>query len=111
MTASPGLLGGVRAQYHLRQILVAVNAYVMNQPEIVIGQVSTKFDEAGNLTDEKTKEFISKFITSLAAFSERIKQGAQKQEVPVMNQSLLNKEKISAGISSHNFFVITFLFL
>ncbi len=97
MTASPGLLGGVRAQYHLRQILVAVNAYVMNQPEIVIGQVSTKFDEAGNLTDEKTKEFISKFITSLAAFSERIKQGAQKQEVPVMNQSLLNKEKNISG--------------
>jgi len=70
ISASPSLLGGVRAQYHLRQILVAVNAMTMNIPEIVITQVNTKFDEAGNLTDEKTVDFISKFIMSLATFSD-----------------------------------------
>ena len=36
ISASPSLLGGVRAQYHLRQILVAVNAMTMNIPEVVI---------------------------------------------------------------------------
>jgi len=69
VSASPSLLGGVRAQYHLRQILVAVNAMTMNIPEVVITEVNTKFDEAGNLTDEKTKEFLKKFIEGLAVHS------------------------------------------
>lgn len=70
VSASPSLLGGVRAQYHLRQILVAVNATTMNTPEVVITEANTKFDEAGNLIDEKTKKFLSKFIDALAAHSD-----------------------------------------
>ncbi len=69
ISASPSLLGGVRAQYHLRQILVAVNAMTMNVPEVVITQVNTKFDESGNLTDEKTTAFLKKFIDELADFA------------------------------------------
>ncbi len=68
ISASPSLLGGVRAQYHLRQILVAVNAIVMNVPEIVITEVHTKFDKTGNLTDEKTVAFLKKFLEELAVF-------------------------------------------
>lgn len=69
MSASPSLLGGVRAQYHLRQILVAVNAMAMNIPEVVITEVNTKFDEDGNMTDEKTSAFMKKFIDALADFA------------------------------------------
>ena len=69
ISASPSLLGGVRAQYHLRQILVAVNAMTMNVPEVVITEVNKKFDETGNLTDEKTKEFIKKFVEELGVHS------------------------------------------
>lgn len=69
ISASPGLLGGVRAQYHLRQILVAVNAMTMNIPEVMITEVNKKFDESGNLTDEKTNEFLKKFIEALAVHS------------------------------------------
>jgi len=69
ISASPSLLGGVRAQYHLRQIMVAVNAMVMNVPEVVITQVNTKFDESGNLIDEKTKEFLKAFVEALAVHS------------------------------------------
>jgi len=69
ISASPSLLGGVRAQFHLRQILVAVNAISMNIPEVVITEVNTKFDEAGNLTDEKTTAFLKKFIDELADFA------------------------------------------
>jgi chromate reductase len=70
VSASPSLLGGVRAQYHLRQILVAINAMTMNIPEVVITEVNTKFDKTGNLTDETTKEFLKKFIEALAAHSD-----------------------------------------
>lgn len=66
VSASPSLLGGVRAQYHLRQILVAVNAMTMNLPEVVVTEANKKFDEAGNLTDENTKEFLKRFIEALA---------------------------------------------
>ncbi|MBA2613377.1 MAG: NAD(P)H-dependent oxidoreductase [Bacteroidetes bacterium] len=69
ISASPSLLGGVRAQFHLRQILVAVNAITMNIPEVVITQVNTKFDEEGTLNDEKTKEFLKKYIAELADFA------------------------------------------
>ncbi len=69
ISASPSLLGGVRAQYHLRQILVAVNAMAMNIPEVVITVVDTKFDKDGNMTDEKTTDFIKKFINALADFA------------------------------------------
>jgi len=69
ISASPSLLGGVRAQYHLRQILVAVNAMTMNVPEVVITQVHKKFDESGNLNDEKTQEFLKTFIEALAVHS------------------------------------------
>jgi chromate reductase, NAD(P)H dehydrogenase (quinone) len=71
--ASPGFFGTVRSQNHLRQVLTFVNAYVMNKPGIMIGQANTKFDKEGNLTDEKTKEFLKKFIESLATFSELFK--------------------------------------
>lgn len=69
ISASPSLLGGVRAQYHLRQILVAVNAMTMNIPEVVITEVDKKFDETGNLTDAKTQEFLKTFIEALAVHS------------------------------------------
>lgn len=71
MGASPGLLGTARMQYHLRQVMVFVNAYVMNQPEVMISQADKKFDPDGNLTDEKTQGFLVKFLESLAQFSER----------------------------------------
>ncbi len=69
--ASTGMLGTARAQYHLRQIMVFVNAYVMNQPEIMIANAADKFDENGNLKDEKTLDLIRRFIESLADFSTR----------------------------------------
>lgn len=41
----------------------------MNVPEVVIMEVNIKFDERGNLNDEKTKEFLVKFIEGLALHS------------------------------------------
>lgn len=65
MGASVGLLGTARAQYHLRQTFVFLNMYAVNQPEVMIGNASEKFDSQGNLTDEKTKGLISQLLSSL----------------------------------------------
>jgi chromate reductase len=72
MGASGGLFGTARAQYHLRQMLVFLNAFPVNKPEVMIGQAQNKFDEAGNLTDEPTREFIRKLLASLVAWTERL---------------------------------------
>ena len=53
--------------------MVAVNAIELNQPEVMIAEVKTKFNEDGNLIDENTNKFISKFILALKTFTNRIK--------------------------------------
>src|SRR5690349_17384335 len=45
MGGSAGVLGGARAQYHLRQCFVFLNGLVMNRPEVMIPAAQTKFDE------------------------------------------------------------------
>src|SRR6185503_8696163 len=47
MGASPGATGSARAQYHLRQMFVFLNMHAMNQPEVMIGKASEKFDANG----------------------------------------------------------------
>lgn len=65
MGASPGAVGTARMQYHLRQIMVFLNMFPLNRPEVMIANCSKKFDEQGKLTDEKTSEFIKKLVVSL----------------------------------------------
>jgi len=74
MGASPGTIGTARAQYHLRQIMVFLNMFPINQPEVMIGHAATRFDKDGNLTDEPTKEFIRQLLTSLVAWTRRLQQ-------------------------------------
>jgi chromate reductase len=66
MGASIGNLGTARAQYHLRQILVAQNMPVVSQPEVMIAGATKYFDQDGKLTDETTRQFIRKLLAELA---------------------------------------------
>jgi chromate reductase len=71
-TGSPGLIGGARAQYHLRQILVFLNAYVLNKPEVMISQIASKVTgDVATLTDEATRRFVTSQIDAFAAFVRR----------------------------------------
>jgi chromate reductase len=72
MSESTGMLGGVRAQYHLRQMTLFTNIHVLNKPEVMVGKVKEKFDEQGNLTDEHTKEKIVELLQALVAWTERL---------------------------------------
>ena len=75
MGASPGMIGTARMQYHLRQCFVFLNARLLSQPEVMIGQANTRFDAAGKLTDETTAALITKLLTELAAWTERLRRG------------------------------------
>jgi chromate reductase, NAD(P)H dehydrogenase (quinone) len=72
MGASIGAIGTARAQYHLRQMMVFLNMFPINQPEVMIGNASKRFDAQGNLTDEGTKEFIRQLLQSLVDWTRRI---------------------------------------
>lgn len=71
MSSSPGMLGGVRAQYTLRQTCVSLNLHLLNKPEVIISSVHEKIKD-GKITDKHTKEKISELLTALCAWSRRL---------------------------------------
>ncbi len=73
MSESTGMLGGIKAQYQLRQTMLFTNMHPLNRPEVVIGNVADKFDEQGNLTDEHTKEKIKELLTALVSWTDRLR--------------------------------------
>ena len=74
MGASVGAIGTARAQYHLRQVMVFLNMFPINQPEVMIGNASERFDAEGNLTDEETREYVGRLLQSLVDWTRRLGQ-------------------------------------
>jgi len=72
MGASVGTIGTARAQYHLRQMMVFLNMFPVNQPEVMIGNASEKFDAQGNLTNDVAKQFIRQLLQNLVDWTRRI---------------------------------------
>jgi chromate reductase, NAD(P)H dehydrogenase (quinone) len=75
--ASPGMIGTAVAQYDLRRCLGVLNALVMNTPSVMIGQASEKFDEQGRLTDQPTRDIISKLLVSLVEWTRLVGRRSQ----------------------------------
>ena len=75
MGASPSMLGSARAQYHLRQICVYLNIFLVNQPEVFVAGANKKFDAEGRLTDEPTRTLIAQLLQSLLNWTARLKTG------------------------------------
>lgn len=69
MGTSPGRLGTARAQYHLRQCFVFLNAPVLNKPELMVGDAGTVFDDTGRMIDEANRGRVAKLLAALAAFA------------------------------------------
>jgi chromate reductase len=68
ISASMGVMGGVRAQLHLRHVLVFLDGRPMNRPEIMIGAAHQKFDAAGKLTDQPTLAILGQFASAYMDF-------------------------------------------
>ncbi len=71
MGVSQGVLGTVRAQLHLRQVLMSmgINANILPPAgnEIFIGSAGQKFQD-GHLTDESTLKFLDKVVDRFVTF-------------------------------------------
>jgi chromate reductase len=73
MGASPSMLGSAFANHHLRQILVYLNAQMLNGPEVLVGGAAAKFDTQGRLTDETTCNFVASHLSGLKKLALRLK--------------------------------------
>jgi len=73
MGASIGMLGTARAQYHLRQSMVFLNMYPLNQPEVMVPFAQEKIDQNGRLTDQKTRDKIKELLGALVLWAKKLK--------------------------------------
>jgi chromate reductase, NAD(P)H dehydrogenase (quinone) len=69
-SAAGGLLGGSRAQYHLRQSLTSIDAHLFGRPEVIVTFAAQKFDDRLELRDQTAINMITQ---QLAAFEKYIR--------------------------------------
>ncbi|MBS1119399.1 MAG: chrR [Deltaproteobacteria bacterium] len=69
--ATSGMSGTIRAQLHMRQILLFSDSQVLSQPEILIPRAHERFDAEGRLTDESTRALLVRFGEAMVAFVAR----------------------------------------
>lgn len=72
-SAAAGMLGGARAQYHLRQVMVFLEAVVLTKPEVFVSFAESKVDkEKGVVIDEATRNAISAQLIEFSKFIDRL---------------------------------------
>jgi chromate reductase len=72
ISTTPGALGGMAANLHLRQVLMAVNLAAMAYPEAYIPAVATLFDEKGALQNVDARKFLREFLLAFEDWIARI---------------------------------------
>jgi len=72
VSVSPGGLSAFGANHHLRQSLVFLNVPTLQQPEAYIGNAANLFDDKGVFVNERTREFLQKFMNAFTAWIEKI---------------------------------------
>jgi len=73
VSASTSARGGARAQLNLRQIMVELNVYPMNQPQLLVAQAQEKFDSAMNLTDAKLRDRLRDLVLALVEWTRKMR--------------------------------------
>jgi chromate reductase, NAD(P)H dehydrogenase (quinone) len=69
--AATGMSGTIRAQAHLRQMLLFSDSPCLAQPEVLIPRAHERFSADGQLTDASTVHLLERFATAMVAFVER----------------------------------------
>ncbi len=72
LVSTGGGLGGARAQYHFRQVLVSQGMHVLHAPEVFVANAATKFDADGRLTDDVARGLIGQVVAKLRDLSRKM---------------------------------------
>jgi chromate reductase, NAD(P)H dehydrogenase (quinone) len=73
MSASSGPRGGVRAQLHLRQIMVDLNMHPLNRPLLLVANEEDKFDANMRLTDQQVRDTLRLMLVQLKEWTRRLR--------------------------------------
>ena len=73
MSASTGMLGGARAQYHLRQTFVFLDMHPLNRPEVFVTFAKQKIDDNGRFIDEPGRKVIKDLLEALVNMTIKMK--------------------------------------
>lgn len=68
VSSSISALGGAVANHTLRQTMVFLDVYTMQQPEAYIGNTMSLFDENNKLKSEDTRAFLKSWVDAFAAW-------------------------------------------
>ncbi len=68
ISVSPGKLGAFGANHHLRQAMVFLNIFTMQQPEAYVGGVADLLGPDGKLNSEDTISFFQQFVDSFVSW-------------------------------------------
>lgn len=69
---SPGAIGTAVAQQQLRGVLCFCNSPLMNTLEAYVHFTPGLIDDAGNVSDQRTADFLGKYMHEYAIFVERV---------------------------------------
>lgn len=72
LSAASSPIGGLRAQYNLREIVQPLGAHVLGMPEMAIGNADRKFDSEGVLTDAPTADALCAFMRAYVTWIRRL---------------------------------------
>ncbi|GAA4019673.1 NADPH-dependent FMN reductase [Sphingomonas swuensis] len=76
VTQSTGGTGGFGGNHHLRQSLVHLDAHVLGQPEMYVGNLSAdKFGEDGRISDKGLAKLVDGFVDAFVEWVGVIHQG------------------------------------
>lgn len=57
----------------MKQALIAAGSEVFQKPEVYVAKANEKFDDKGNLTDERTQKTVTRYLQSFTSWiSEKI---------------------------------------
>jgi chromate reductase len=68
---SPGSIGSACAQHNLHSILKYLDVRLMGQPEVYLQFKEGLIDDDGNISNDKTREFLNSFINKFVAWVEK----------------------------------------
>ena len=68
VSSSISALGGEAANHVLRQPMVFVDVYMMQQPEAYIGNTTTLFNEQGEIANPDTRGFLDNWLKAFEAW-------------------------------------------
>jgi chromate reductase len=72
MGASPGLTGTARAQQQLKLVLMGTWSLVLTHPAVLVSAAHEKFDSAGRLVHEATRQHVAALLRALEVWAHRL---------------------------------------